>query len=291
MYKRMLVPLDGSELAEVVFTYAKELAARGGLEVFLLHVFDPEDLALAPLHQTYVQHKAEIIKRELQGFQEKIGIASESKPVIVRGAVVTGYPAEEILRYSDEYNVDLILMANLGRSGIRRWTIGSVAEKVLRTSNAPVLLVRAGIPEEVIYDKWPRRTILVPLDGSELAEAVLPHVEALAKQGGTEIADVVLLRVCEYTEMDNARFVALAEEYLAEVEKRLKNTSLSVKSTVVMGDPTEQIIEYANINPINLIVMSTHARSGLDLWALGSVAAKVLQKASRPIFLVRPRQA
>jgi len=291
MYKRMLVPLDGSELAEVVFTYAKELAARIGLEVFLFHVFNPEEVALAPLHRTYVEHKAEIIKRESQEFQEKKGIAPRSKPVEVRGAAVTGYPAEEILRYSDENDIDFILMANLGRSGVRRWAIGSVAEKVLRTSNIPVLLVRAGIPEDVVYDKWPRRTILVPLDGSELAEAVLPHVEALAKQGGTELADVVLLRVCGHTEMDNAKFVALTEEYLAKVEKRLKNASLNVKSSVIKGEPAEQIVEYANLNPVNLIVMSTHARSGLDLLALGSVAAKVLQKASSPIFLVRPRQA
>lgn len=290
MFKKILVPLDGSKHAEIVFTYAKELAARIGLEVVLFNVFSLEDLVLTPLHQSYVEYKAEIMKRESQEFQEAKGINSRNKPVELKGVAVTGYPAEEILRYSEENNVDLILMANLGRSGVRRWAIGSVAEKILRTSNIPVLLVKAGGPEDVISDVWTRKTVLVPLDGSELAEAVFPHVEALAEQGGTEFTDVVLLRVCEYDEGGNTTAVTRAEEYLATILKRLQNTGLNVKSLVARGDPAEEIIDYTSSNPVNLIAMSTHARSGLDLLTLGSVAAKVLQKASNPILLIRPHQ-
>ena len=196
MYKRMLVPLDGSKLSEVVFPYAKELAGRLGLNVILLHVHDPEEVETVPLHRAYIEHKAEVIRRQSEKVQTKVGIG-EAGTVQVRGELAAGCPADEILRYAEENDVDLILMATHGRSGIRRWVMGSVADKVLRASRVPVWLVRAGIPEGIVYDKWPKRTILVPLDGSELAEEVLPHVEALAKQGGRELLEVVLLRVYE----------------------------------------------------------------------------------------------
>ena len=113
------------------------------------------------------------------------------------GEVVVGHPAEEILRYADEKEVDLILMATHGRSGIKRWALGSVADKVLRSSTIPVWLVRAGAPEQRTDDEGLIRKIIVPLDGSELSESVLPHVEMLVKQWGAELIDVVLLMVCE----------------------------------------------------------------------------------------------
>ncbi len=317
MYKRMLVPLDGSELSEVVFPYAKELAGRLGLDVILLHVHSPEEGKTRPLYRAYIEHKAEIIKCQSQEVQGKVGIEPGGKVLEVQGELVAGYPAEEILRYADERDIDLILMATHGRSGIRRWVMGSVADKVLRASNVPVWLVRTEIPEGIVYDKWPKRTMLVPLDGSELAETILPHVEALAKQRGAELVDVVLLRVCEsgaalgyyppsarfetptgavhvmpqeYARGEAAKYKILAEQYLAGIEQRLKDAGLRVRAEVRAGEPAEEIVDYANTNPFNLIVMSTHARSGFSRWAYGSVATKVLQGVSSPIFLVRTRQ-
>jgi nucleotide-binding universal stress UspA family protein len=215
-----------------------------------------------------------------------------------------GHPAEEILRYADENDIDLILMATHGRSGIRRWAMGSVADKVLRASEVPVLLVRAGIPEKSAYDEWPRGTLLVPLDGSELAESVLPHIEALAKQRGAELVDVVLLRVCEppavpsdYAGMlvspevwqeATERLRQDAEQYLARVEKRLQGAGLRVRSEVLVGYPADQIVDYANRTPFNLVVIATHGRSGISRWARGSVAEKVLVGVSSPILMVRP---
>ena len=313
MYKRMLVPLDGSELAEVVFAYAKELAVRLSLDVTLLHVCSPTEQELAPMHRSYTEHMAGIVKLQVEAIQKKVGIQPGGKAVEVRGELAVGYPAEEILSYADENDIDLILMSTHGRSGIRRWAMGSVADKVLRASKVPVWLVRAGIPEEVVYDKWPSRTILVPLDGSELAESVLPHVEAVAKQRGAEIVDVILLRVCEppiissdypeaimplsweeHVEQQMALCKRASEKYLASVEKRLKDAGLKVRSEALvgkppLGNPANEIIDYANRNPFNLIVMATHGRSGISRWAYGSVAARVLLGVSSPLFLVRPR--
>ncbi len=306
----MLVPLDGSELAEVVFTYAKELAGRLDLDVIFLHVCSPEERESLPMRRAYIERAAEIVKHQSQEVQQRTGIEPRSKPVEVRGETVTGYPAEEILRYAEENAVDFILMATHGRSGVKRWVMGNVADKILRASKVPVWLVRAGIPDEIVYDKWPRRTVLVPLDGSELAESVLPHVEYLTKQRGSEIVDVVLLRVCEpppiptdyspefsgvplnwgeYALQEMARSKQAANEYLAGIEKRLKDSNISVRSEVLEGKADDVIVDYVNKNPFNLILMATHGRSGLSRLIYGSVAANLIHGVSSPIYLVKPQ--
>jgi nucleotide-binding universal stress UspA family protein len=290
----MLVTLDGSELSEIVLPYVKWLVGRLGLDVALLHVCKPEESELTLLHRAYIERKVEVISGQAEEARKKAETGSEKKEVEVRGELASGYPAEEILRYADENSIDLILMATHGRSGLKRWAIGSVADKVLHASKVPVWLVPARCPEDVTYDMWPKRTILVPLDGSELAEAVLPHVEALAEQNGVEPVDVVLLRVSESPVMSDHYFSNIPEtreeieKYLARVEKRLQKVGLSVQSRVLTGEPAEQIVDYASASPFSLVVMSTHARSGLSRWVLGSVAMKVVSGVCSPILLVRP---
>jgi nucleotide-binding universal stress UspA family protein len=306
MYKRVLVPLDGSELAEVVFSYATELAARLELDLVLLHVVDPQERDLVPLHRAYVERAAEVLRRQSEELQKKADIQPKGEGVAARGELAVGHPAEEILECALRHDIDLILMATHGRSGIKRWALGSVADKVLRVSKTPVCLVRAGLSEEIVHDKWPSITMLVPLDGSELAELVIPHVEALAKQLGPKLVDVVLLRVCEppvvssdypptadltweeHQAREMARPTTVCEEYLAGVQERLEGVGLKARSVVLKGKPADEITDYANKDLVNLIVMSTHGRSGIGRWAYGSVADRILLGVSSPIFLVRP---
>ena len=308
MYKRMLVPLDGSELAEIALNYVKKLAYRLGIEVILLHVCSPDERELAPLHRAYIEKAADIIRCQPEEARQTTGTKSKDWTVNVHGELAMGgSPAEEILRYADKNDIDLILMATHGRSGISRWAMGSVAYKVLRASIVPVWLVRAGISEEIVQDKLPTRTMLVPLDGSKLAEAVLPHVAALAKQWADGQIEVVLLRVCEppvissdypprmplswekHVELETAKCKLVAGPYLAKIEKRLKDAGLRVRSEVPLGKPADEIIEYALKNHVSLIAMVTHSRSGISRWAYGSVAEKVMLAAFTPILLVGPQ--
>ncbi|MFC1981246.1 universal stress protein [Chloroflexota bacterium] len=304
MYKKMLVPLAVSELSAATLPYAKELAARLDLVVILLHVLSQEERGTISQLKADIDHKVEIVKRQAEEAKERIGIELKDRPVQVLGEVAIGSPSEEITRYAVEKDVDLILMATHARSGIRRLVMGSVTDKVIRTSNVPVWLVRPGAPEEVIYDHWPGRTLLVPLDGSEPAEVVLPDVEALAKQHSTENVNVILLRsytrpkpllvdepgtalIYESVQTEAAFRRQMAEKYLAHIESQLNDKGLSVRSEVMEGMPAEQIIDYANKNPYNVVVISTKARAGLRRAAGGSVAASVLQKADSPVVLVR----
>jgi nucleotide-binding universal stress UspA family protein len=303
MYKKMLVPLDGSELAEVVIPYAKELAGRLDLELNLLHVCQATKPDSRFMCQTYLDRASEKIQKQSREVQKKTG-APSGKAVRVKGEVAAGHPAEEILDYTEENGIDLVLMATHGYSGVRRWALGSTVDKVLRKSPVPVWLVKANIPEEIIHDEWSKRSLLVPLDGSKFAESVLPHVEMLTKQRGVELVKIVLLRVYEkpfitadYPKPDWAEHVKRitdhfkreAGEYLTTIRKRLAEAGLNVTTELLMGKPAEEIISYAHNNQPNLIIMATHGSSGLNVWEYGDITHKVLHGVSSPIFLIRPQ--
>ncbi len=311
MYKSILVPLDGSELAEVVFTYVKELAGRLDAEVTLLHVSHPSRHEFKPMQRAYIRRASETIQKQAREVQRQTGLKSGGKPVKVRGKIAGGYAPEEILRYAEENQVDMVIMSRHGRSGRKRWVMGNVADKILRASNIPVWLVQTGLPEEVAYDRWPRLTITVPLDGSELAESVLPHVEALSQRRGTEPVEVLLLRVCEpptapsyyapeltgvplnwgeYLTQEITRDKEAAREYLGGIEKRFKKKGITVQSEVLAGKAADEIVDYANKHPFTIIVMATHGRSGLSRWVYGSVSENVLTGVSAPILLIRTNE-
>jgi nucleotide-binding universal stress UspA family protein len=308
MYKKMLVPLDGSEVADVAFAYTKELAGRLGLDVLLLHVCKPEEQELQPMHRVYIEHAAETIRQHQETVQNGTNTGSDIKQIDVRGVLAVGDPADEILRCADRHSVDLILMATHGHSAMRRWSIGSVAIKILRASTVPVWLIRAGIPYELVHDRFPRITVLVPLDGSELAEAVFPHLIALAEQRGIGRVDVILLRVCEpiiippgyevdvsedwvsYTKQQLDQAKQAAEKYLAELAEIIEAAGMRVKTVVKIGQPAAEIVSYADAHPLNLVVMSTHGWSGHNWWPWGSVAGTVLESISSPMLLIRPSQ-
>jgi len=145
--------------------------------------------------------------------------------------------------------------------------------------------------------------ILVPLDGSELAESVLPHVETIAR--GCSVVEIVLLRVCEapsiladYPEGKDkswekhvGRMTTNAQQqcniYLGDVEKQLRDRGFSVRTESRLGKPADEIINYANENNVDLIIMASHGRAGVSRWAYGSVADKVLRSSCVPVLLVK----
>ncbi len=304
----MLVPLDGSELAEVVFPFVKELAGRLSIDVVPIIVGSQSTSSLVPMQRAYIERATQILKEQVEEVQKSLKTAP--KPIKIKGELAAGYAAEEILHYVEENNIDMILMATHGHSGAKRWKIGSVAGKIMSASKIPVLLVHANAPEEESAIKWPIETVLVPLDGSELAESVLPHVKTFGKQQGSKAVEVVLLRVCEpptvpsyygpelsgvpldwgkYVEQEMIRDKERAKEYLSELEKKFKAKGIRVRSDVIQGKPDDEIVEYANKNNFSLIVMATHGRSGLSRLVYGSVAANLLQGVSSPILLIKPQ--
>ena len=183
MYEKIVVPLDGSELAELALPYAEELAGRVGSEVTLLHVYETTGERFRHLYQSYMQQMVGNTKEGAERYLE----GSEKKAIKVKSIILTGNPAEEIVDYADRENVGLIAMATHGHSGIRRWAMGSVIDKVLQATKQPVVLVKAENARLDVREKGILRRALVPLDGSQEGEAVIPYIEELASKLAAEL--------------------------------------------------------------------------------------------------------
>jgi nucleotide-binding universal stress UspA family protein len=307
VYKKMLVLLDGSQLAEIVFPFVKELAGRLELDVILLHVYSQAMSGFAPMYKTYIESTAKTMATEVNQIRASISASAGSSEI--RGELVMGYHADEILRFAEDNRVDMIMMASHGRSGAQRWTIGSVADKILRAAKVPVFLVHADADKNLPFDKWPSRSLLVPLSGSEVSAIVIPHAKALAKQKGATM-DVVLMEVVEppitpsyyspeltgmpmnwgqFVEQEIARSKKAAQEYLSGIENEFRQEGINVSSIIMTGTPAEEIAAYAGKNPYTVIVMATHGRRGLSRLVYGSVAQSVLFSVTNPMVLVRPQ--
>ncbi len=315
MYGTVLVPLDGSKLVEdVVLTYVQELAGRLNLDVTLLHVCPPSESEMLPIYQAYVERVADLMKLKSRQIRKKYRGEKDARPQQWKAAVAVGEPTEEVLRYSNGNDVSLVVIAAHGKSGSGRSPVGTVADGVLRESKVPVWLVRPGVPKAVVYDEWPNRSVLVPLDGSALAEQALPHAEVIARQRGAEVIEVILFRVSEppdilstapylqtpkgrtpvplqwdrFVEQEMKRIRTGDRDYLEKVADGLKRAGIKVRTEAEDGEPAEKILDYVNEQHVNLIVMTTHGRSGASRWAYGSVAQRILYDGFTPVLLVRP---
>lgn len=286
MIRKVLVPLDGSVAAEAVLPYVQLFASRAGAAVHLLTVVHEQEgetetgKALA-----YLERKAEALR---------------GHSLSCSAGVIVGDAAQAILREAEAKGADLIAMSTHGRSGLMRWVLGSVADKVIHGTSRPLLLVRALEAEQrpaALIDR-----ILVPLDGSPLSLGVLPYVEEAAQALGASLLlynAVPPLDIYPGTEMTPARvggvmddLLAQGQSFLAQVEKEIEDRGgVKVRSIVTIGFPTDEVVRVAEETDSGLIAMATHGRSGLNRWVLGSVADGVVRRSTLPCLLVRPEQA
>jgi nucleotide-binding universal stress UspA family protein len=295
VYHKMLVLLDGSKLAEVVFIYAQELSARLNINLELLHVCDTQDADQLPMCQAYIEHMAELLQSKAAEIQSRIGYTVGSE-VKIHGKAVVGYPAEEILKYAEENAIDLIMLSTHGRSGIKVWDIGEVANKVVRASKIPVWLVPSELKDEIIHDEIPSRRMVIPLDGSKYSEAVIPHGINIAQQRGAE-TEIVLIHIYkrlpslygveELKRQQNQK--KEMKRYLDNIVKRIEKEKIRASYKILSGDPAETIINFVKKNPAQLIAMATYGHSRLSRMVFGSVAEQTLHLIKKtPILLIKP---
>jgi nucleotide-binding universal stress UspA family protein len=300
MYTRMLIPLDGSRLAENVLPYARVLARALELRIELLSVVDSMDFARTT-NAGHVRDFDPLIEAAMQeGKRYLEGIARSFGGTKVSYAVEHGVADKIIIDNAAGDKDTLIAMATRGRSGIHRWLMGSVAEKVLRGATNPLLLVR-GNDEGKSEGEAALKSIVVPLDGSKLAESVLPRAVELAK---TLSLATVLTRAYQiplsaayagaeapYIPNQDALLNLVREEAGAYLETKVnelrQNGVEKVSSILLVGSGADEIIDLARSTPDNLIAMCTHGRSGVKRWALGSVTEKVVRHSGDPVLVVR----
>ena len=286
IYNKILVPLDGSKLAEGVLPHVLLLASALKLAVDLMHVNDPETVASFP--------------HPMQGHDYlKEVAASFTSFLAVNCRVENGRAADVIVDRASGDAGTLITMATHGRSGAQRWLLGGVAQKVLQASTNPLFLIRPR--EETLARDVRLNTIILPLDGSHLAEKVFPHVIYLANRLRLE---VVLIRT--YTLPTTGYFLATgvsppaigelgekikaeATDYLqAKVEELQAEGIEKISFVAVEGKGPEEIIDLARKTANNIVAMSTHGRSGISRWVLGSVTDRVVCYSGDPVLVIRP---
>jgi nucleotide-binding universal stress UspA family protein len=237
---------------------------------------------------------------EAYNYLRKIAGKLEEADLHTHMVVRQGPAAEEIVDYAEQADIQQIVMATHGYSGISRWRHGSVAERVLQSAGVPVLLVRAREKKtDDIRQAMPCQRIMVPLDGSPVAEQVLPPAVSVAQALDAEI---VLFRVpiVQISGSLSGEWVLplegtlgtadeIAGVYLNRVAEHLREQGIKVSTAMQMGGVASVITEYAEANEIDLIAMCTHGRTGLARWALGSVADRVLRAGNIPLLLVRAK--
>jgi nucleotide-binding universal stress UspA family protein len=219
--------------------------------------------------------------------------------VRITTAVLDDPVAGALQTYAVAHDIGLVVMTTHGRGAFSRFWLGSVADTLVRCAPTPILLIR---PHEIPPDlaQQPEiKHILIPLDGSALAERILPPATALGALMGAAftLLHVIALDAAGYaTDWPTARseagaLAALradAQTYLDRVAERLGAQSLVVHTAVIGGHPAPAILEYARDHAIDLVALATHGRSGAARIVLGSVADKTLRGATTPILLYRP---
>ena len=242
----------------------------------------------------------EQLEAEANDYLRKVAGQLQDAGLSVRQVVQHGPAAEAIVDYAARTDIQQIVMATHGYTGISHWAHGSVAERVLQSANVPVLLVRAQEGElGASREPMSCRRILVPLDGSAVAEQVLPSAASIAQALGAEMilfqVPIVYVSGSLIGEwyLPWQGVLRTAEQdgraYLDRVAYRLKEQGVNVSTAMQIGAVAESIIAYAEANRIDLIAMCTHGRTGRGRWTLGSVADRVLRASSIPILLVRAR--
>lgn len=309
--KRILVGLDGSSWAEAALPYVEKIATAGNTTVVLMRVVPPAGKSTAepPQNSTHdeaddrsgVEVDADLRRHDSKAEHYLADIAERlgQRGVTVETAIVSGEPAPVLIEQAQLRGAELIILSTHGRSGLGRWIYGSVADQVMRESTVPVVLIPS-----TSHFRWPEGRaprILIPLDGSPLAEAVLAPALALAE---TLRAELILVRVVglpmgtyAWSYPDGASYLiesldlqeAEARQYLDAVAARLRETGRGVTAVTQIGMPAFTIIDVAREQQADLIALSTHGASGLTRLVMGSVATTLARHAHQPILVVRPQ--
>ena len=305
MFKKILVPLDQSTLAEQAIGQAMAVARGSAAEVDLVLVHEPlafEGNVDVPWYDAERQQESAY----LQGIAEEIRSGSH---VPVTHEIVRGAPAEMIVRHARDIDADLIVMTSHGRTGLSRMWLGSVADSVARQAHVPVLMLRpTDTPMARAAARKPFHHVLLTTDGSALSWSALHAAVGLAKAMGASLTllEVVrpvpqLLPIPPFTPdayVVNVPDEEVTNELVAERAAKLNDAArrlgdaehLSVNAVVMVGNHVAKtIVDYAASHSVDVIAMSTHGR-GASRYVFGSVADKVLRSSDVPVLVQHPEK-
>jgi nucleotide-binding universal stress UspA family protein len=285
----ILVPLDESPFAERALPVAEQLARATGSAVLLVQVTPLLTWAFA-VTGGFATSEAyqELLEAEASyalGYLARTAHTLETQGVSVKMMAVRGDPAATLLDITQQSKVDLLVMTTHGRTGLERFALGSIADRLVHAGKAPVLLLRSFAGAERVQRAPKLERALVPLDGSKLAEHALDEVVQLA---GSTIRHATLVRVMSHSASPDDMLAArrYLDEKCAWLEARCANRSCTCDVKLVRGKVADALIDMED--ECDLIVMATHGRGGMTRWMLGSIADRMVQGSHLPLLLVTP---
>lgn len=296
MFERILLPLDGSTLAECVLPHAVALSRATNAQLVLVHVVEPAPekgpLATDPLHW-------HLLKAEMKAYLDEICKRLSRLELPVEAVQLEGPAAERIVEYAHENGVDLVLLSSHGSSGLTGWNVSSVVQKVILRVNRSAMIVRAYEATGRDLESLTYRRILVPLDGSRRAEYVLPVVSALARYGNAEL---LLATAITRPEMPRRSPLSAADLELAEkvVERNREEaekyheqlcswlTSDNVSSHLLVGESAITLLHRLSVEKeVDLIALSAHGYSGDVHRPYGGLVTSFIVYGSTPLLIIQ----
>jgi nucleotide-binding universal stress UspA family protein len=312
MYRSVLVPLDGSSFGEQALPLAAGIARRAKAALQLVHVATPLDVAYAEALLVPDPELEYALEKRQRGYLEQTAKRAESFAQLpVSTVLLRGEVASSIQLHAVGEKVDLVVMTTHGRGALARFWLGSVADELVRHLTIPILLVRPQEGEPIWQHEPVPKHILLPLDGTPLAEQILEPAIAL---GGLTGAEYTLLRAIKPVlptgplpggeslgeraeklltriQATHERLAREAHGYLEQVARRLRACGLRVQTRVLVEEqPGRAILVTIAPAAIDLIALATHGRRSLSRWVLGSVADKVIRGSAVPVLVQRPAQ-
>lgn len=283
MYRSIVVPLDGTAFGEQALPLALNLARQYQARLHLMHAHTATkaDLSSRKQEQLYLNTLISEVKRTWDG--------------PIDGTVIGEPIVSALCAYAASVQAELIVMSTHARTGFLRLWLGCVADEVVRSTPIPVLLVRAYDTAPKVAIKPAMQHILVPLDGSHLAELILPHAVAL---GGSLQADYTLLQVIEPPPIESVGssdqspegLRDAAHNYLESVAEQMRREGMHVQTDVIIADRTaDALLGYTRAKEFDLTTIATHGRSGMGRVLIGSVADAIVRNGTTPVLLHCPR--
>jgi len=301
MFEKMLVPLDGSAVAQGILPCIKTLARPFGSSIILFHAAEAPVEPRGRRQKEFAQETTDRTRSLAEEYLAGVAKALRRQRFKVETRVGLGGVARTITDFAEAEKVHLIAMSTHGRSGLRRSVLGSVADRVLRHAHQPLMLVRPTGDTPVEEKPYGLKALIVPLDGSRAAEAALPYAQEMAKTLKLEVQLIQAVSAettVQFTPMGPdtlaiptdvlQRIDLVASGYLAGVGKELQRQGVPVRWDVLRGTAAHRIVEFARETPGSMVVMTTHGRSGLRRWVLGSVADEVVRASGEPVLVIRP---
>ena len=293
MYETILVPTDGSEHAIRAAEHAHYFARMFDATAHLVSAADIQTAGgmfnAGGVDQQFIER--------IEAENEEAIAATEAafEGDAVETAILRGRPADAIVEYADEHDVDFISMGTHGRTGVSRYVAGSVTERVVRRAPCPVLTAKAVERSELTGDYG---DVLIPTDGSDAASIAIGHGIEIAKRAGARIHAVNIVDVGAITLTPGSSApTELVERFEAEggrateaIVDRATDVGLDVTTSVHEGVPASDLLAYANEHEVDLVTMGTTGRTGLNRYLLGSTAERVIRHAEMPVLAINARK-